>query len=161
MSEARTAVIEAARVSREASARIIEVSSRNTGALSSSWSAGAALGIEDNEIELGLLSEEAEVARDGVLRLEPWVNQTPLTVGPQTPLETVVQMFKRLGPRVILIEKFGTLTGLITVKDVLRFIEKEEHEPSSLDRNQRDAVEIILEESWMWLTARFRSLVTR
>lgn len=161
VSEARTAVIEAARVSREASARIIEVSSRNTGALSSSWSAGAALGIEDNEIELGLLSEEAEVARDGVLRLEPWVNQTPLTVGPQTPLETVVQMFKRLGPRVILIEKFGTLTGLITVKDVLRFIEKEEHEPSSLDRNQRDAVEIILEESWMWLTARFRSLVTR
>ena len=32
-----------------------------------------------------------------VLKLWPWVNQTPLTVSPQLPLEIAMQLFKRMG----------------------------------------------------------------
>ncbi|KAG8761011.1 glycerol ethanol, ferric requiring protein [Serendipita sp. 396] len=135
------------------------------GLLPPSWSAGTGLSIEDvdNDIELSLLHEERTNARDGILRLDPWVNQTPITVGPQMPLETVVQMFKRLGPRVILVEKVGTLMGLITVKDVLRFIEKEEAE--SPTRQQQAAgstsLETALEDAWIWLASRIRPFLPR
>ncbi|KAI8343231.1 chloride channel [Chlamydoabsidia padenii] len=52
----------------------------------------------------------------------PYVDQTPLTVHPQLYLETVMDMFKQLGPRVILLEQRGKLIGLVTVKDVLKYI---------------------------------------
>ncbi|KAG8833649.1 glycerol ethanol, ferric requiring protein [Serendipita sp. 399] len=133
-----------------------------------SWSAGTGLSIEDvdNDFELGLLHEERTTARDGILRLDPWVNQTPITVGPQMPLETVVQMFKRLGPRVILVEKVGTLIGLITVKDVLRFIAKEEAETPTRQQlvGGSTSLESILEDAWIWLASlagRIRPLISR
>lgn len=128
------------------------------------------LGIEDNdsEIELHLLREDRTGAGENVMRLEPWVNQTPLTVGPQTPLEIVVQLFKRLGPRVILVEKMGSLVGLITVKDVLRFIEREEAEhraharvPDRADMGLTSKLEGILEEVRTWVIQRISPLITR
>jgi len=84
----------------------------------SSWPSGTGTGLgigdNDSEIELHLLREGRTGAGEDVIRLEPWVNQvtlekyfanalsdqplqTPLTVGPQRPLEIVVQLFKRLG----------------------------------------------------------------
>ncbi|KAJ6508108.1 Cl-channel protein [Mycena vulgaris] len=85
------------------------------------------------------------------IRFSPWVNQTPLTVSPQLPLEIVMQLFKRMGPRVILVEDHGVLAGLVTVKDVLRWIavEKPEREPSWDERGGLDGM---LEEVWGLVT---------
>ncbi|KAI9336269.1 chloride channel [Pilaira anomala] len=50
-----------------------------------------------------------------------YMDQTPITVHPKLYLETVMDMFKQLGPRVVLLEERGKLRGLVTVKDVLRY----------------------------------------
>lgn len=51
----------------------------------------------------------------------PFVDATPLTVHPRLPLETVMELFKKMGPRVILVEHRGRLVGLVTVKDCLKY----------------------------------------
>ena len=67
-------------------------------------------------------------------------------------------------PRVILVEKVGTLVGLITVKDVLRFIEREEADGSgsrhgrTLNSSNFDGT---LEEAWVWITQRIRLWLPR
>jgi len=51
-------------------------------------------------------------------------------VHPRLPLETVMEIFKKMGPRVILVEHRGHLMGLVTVKDCLKYqfkVEAEEH----------------------------------
>jgi chloride channel 3/4/5 len=78
-----------------------------------------------------------------------------------------MQLFKRMGyvyncvvmwdhhstnsfrPRVILVEDHGVLVGLVTVKDVLRFIatQKPDHGPSWGERGGLDG---LLEEAWIW-----------
>ncbi|KAI9726768.1 MAG: glycerol ethanol, ferric requiring protein [Chrysothrix sp. TS-e1954] len=55
---------------------------------------------------------------------------TPLTVHPSLPLETALELFKKLGPRVILVEYRGTLAGLVTVKDCLKYQFKAEAQQS-------------------------------
>ncbi|KAF2838655.1 CLC voltage-gated chloride channel [Patellaria atrata CBS 101060] len=50
-----------------------------------------------------------------------FIDPTPLAVHPRLPLETVMELFKKMGPRVILIEYRGRLTGLVTVKDCLKY----------------------------------------
>ncbi|KAH8681521.1 chloride channel [Xylariales sp. PMI_506] len=50
-----------------------------------------------------------------------YVDATPVTVHPRLPLETVMEVFQKIGPRVILIEHHGKLTGLVTVKDCLKY----------------------------------------
>lgn len=53
--------------------------------------------------------------------LTKFPDQTPLTVHPSQSLETTMELFKKLGPRVILVEYHGRLTGLVTVKDCLKY----------------------------------------
>ncbi len=65
-----------------------------------------------------------------------FIDPTPLTVHPRLPLETVMELFKKMGPRVILIEYRGRLTGLVTVKDCLKYqfkVEASEHHASHSD----------------------------
>ncbi|KAF7519506.1 hypothetical protein G7054_g13066 [Neopestalotiopsis clavispora] len=50
-----------------------------------------------------------------------YVDATPVTVHPRLPLETVMELFRKIGPRVILIEHHGRLVGLVTVKDCLKY----------------------------------------
>ncbi|KAK7432631.1 glycerol ethanol, ferric requiring protein [Neonectria magnoliae] len=50
-----------------------------------------------------------------------YVDSTPVTAHPRLSLETVMELFRKIGPRVILIEYHGKLTGLVTVKDCLRY----------------------------------------
>jgi chloride channel 3/4/5 len=57
-----------------------------------------------------------------------YIDFTPLSIHPHLPLETVMEMFKKLGPRVILVELRGKVCGLITVKDVLKYQFKVESE---------------------------------
>ncbi|EMC91818.1 hypothetical protein BAUCODRAFT_305808 [Baudoinia panamericana UAMH 10762] len=72
-----------------------------------------------------------------------FVDPTPLAVHPRLPLETVMELFKKLGPRVILVEHRGRVVGLVTVKDCLKFqfmVEAEEHprQDGSGIREQQD-----------------------
>ena len=50
-----------------------------------------------------------------------FIDPTPLTVHPRLPLETVMELFKKMGPRVILVDYRGRLAGLVTVKDCLKY----------------------------------------
>jgi chloride channel 3/4/5 len=50
-----------------------------------------------------------------------FIDPTPVTVHPRLPLETVMELFRKIGPRVILVEYRGKLTGLVTVKDCLKY----------------------------------------
>ena len=61
-----------------------------------------------------------------------YVDHTPITVHPRLPLETVMEIFKKMGPRVILVEHRGRLTGLVTVKDCLKYQFKVEAEEQAL-----------------------------
>ncbi|KAJ2102248.1 glycerol ethanol, ferric requiring protein [Coemansia sp. S100] len=58
----------------------------------------------------------------GSISLAHLVNPSPTTVRPRTAAETVVEIFRKLGPRVVLVasEEDGTLAGLLTRKDILR-----------------------------------------
>ncbi|KAH7031292.1 chloride channel [Microdochium trichocladiopsis] len=59
-----------------------------------------------------------------------YVDATPITVHPRLALETVMEVFQKLGPRVVLIEHHGKLMGLVTVKDCLKYqfkVEAGEH----------------------------------
>lgn len=50
-----------------------------------------------------------------------YINQAPLTVDLNTPLERVLDLFHKVGPKCILIEREGLLKGLITRKDILKY----------------------------------------
>lgn len=50
-----------------------------------------------------------------------YVDSTPITVHPRLPLETTMELFKKMGPRVILVEHHGQFDGLVTVKDCLKY----------------------------------------
>jgi chloride channel 3/4/5 len=56
-----------------------------------------------------------------ILDFGAYMDQTPITVHPKLYLETVMDMFKQLGPRVVLLEERGRLRGLVTIKDVLKY----------------------------------------
>lgn len=51
----------------------------------------------------------------------PYVDHTPISVHPRLPLETAMELFKKMGPRVILVEQRGRIMGLLTVKDCLKY----------------------------------------
>ncbi|KAJ5218620.1 uncharacterized protein N7498_000719 [Penicillium cinerascens] len=67
-----------------------------------------------------------------VVDFSRYIDHTPLTVHPRLPLETVMEIFKKMGPRVILVEHRGRLTGLVTVKDCLKYQFKVEAEEQAL-----------------------------
>ncbi|EPB65956.1 hypothetical protein ANCCEY_14960, partial [Ancylostoma ceylanicum] len=46
----------------------------------------------------------------------------PMTVTDQTPMETVIDMFRKLGLRQVLVTKNGKVLGIITKKDILQFM---------------------------------------
>ncbi|KAG0642050.1 chloride channel [Tuber brumale] len=74
-----------------------------------------------------------------------FVDPTPLTVHPHLPLETVMEIFKKVGPRVVLVEHRGKLSGVVTRKDVLKFQFKAENRENPRD----DSAEVEREEK-LW-----------
>lgn len=79
---------------------------------------------------------------EDLLELGEWVDQTPLTVGPNMPLEVVMDLFKKMGPRVILItDRQGAMQGLVTVKDLLKHIAAQEHADALARRAAREALD--------------------
>lgn len=80
-----------------------------------------------------------------VIDLSKFVDFTPLSVHPRLPLETVMELFKKLGPRVILVEYHGKLTGLVTVKDCLKYQFKAEAQ-----ENPRDDTALVDYQEYVW-----------
>jgi len=68
-----------------------------------------------------------------------FIDPTPLAVHPRLPLETVMELFKKMGPRVILVDYRGRLAGLVTVKDCLKFQFKVEAHETTRDDSTLDA----------------------
>uniref|UniRef100_A0A0N5ABJ1 Chloride channel protein n=1 Tax=Syphacia muris TaxID=451379 RepID=A0A0N5ABJ1_9BILA len=60
------------------------------------------------------------------LRLRKLIDLAPMTVTDQTPMETVIDMFRKLGLRQVLVTHSGRLLGIITKKDVLHFMKRGE-----------------------------------
>lgn len=61
------------------------------------------------------------------------LDMAPVTVTDQTPMETVVDMFRKLGLRQTLVTHNGRLLGVITKKDVLRHVKQMDNEdPNSV-----------------------------
>ncbi|PYH49622.1 chloride channel protein, partial [Aspergillus saccharolyticus JOP 1030-1] len=102
-------------------------------------------------------------AGTSVVDLSRYADHTPLTVHPRLPLETVMEIFKKMGPRVIVVEHRGRLTGLVTVKDCLKYQFKVEAEEQALAAtsppqlslgggpgNQRPS-ETLEERLWNWM----------
>ena len=82
------------------------------------------------------------------LDLSRFTDFTPLSVHPSLPLETVLELFKKLGPRVILVEYRGSLTGLVTVKDCLKYqftAEAAEHTRENARLAEKE------ERLWSWI----------
>ncbi|KAI1470494.1 chloride channel protein [Daldinia caldariorum] len=88
-------------------------------------------------------------AASAPLDFSRYVDPTPVTVHPRLPLETVMELFRKIGPRVILIEYHGRLTGLVTAKDCLRYQFKAE-----AAENPRDDHEIreLHEKLWAFMS---------
>lgn len=67
------------------------------------------------------------------LKLKKILDMAPITITDQTPMETVVDMFRKLGLRQTLVTHHGRLLGVITKKDVLRYIKQIDNEdPNSV-----------------------------
>uniref|UniRef100_A0A2H1VYK4 Chloride channel protein n=1 Tax=Spodoptera frugiperda TaxID=7108 RepID=A0A2H1VYK4_SPOFR len=67
------------------------------------------------------------------LMLNRILDMAPITVTDQTPMETVVDMFRKLGLRQTLVTHNGRLLGVITKKDVLRHVKQMDNEdPNSV-----------------------------
>ncbi|KAH7727151.1 chloride channel protein 3 [Aphelenchoides avenae] len=60
------------------------------------------------------------------LRLRKLMDMAPMTVTDATPMETVIDMFRKLGLRQVLVTKNGHLLGIITKKDILAFMKEGE-----------------------------------
>eukprot|EP01112_Ceratiomyxa_fruticulosa_P021038 TRINITY_DN7322_c0_g1_i2.p1 TRINITY_DN7322_c0_g1~~TRINITY_DN7322_c0_g1_i2.p1 ORF type:complete len:889 (+),score=170.66 TRINITY_DN7322_c0_g1_i2:280-2946(+) len=54
--------------------------------------------------------------------MTPLTDRAPLRVSENTPLNTIFDMFKKLGLRVCMVDQGGRLVGLITKKDILQHI---------------------------------------
>ncbi|KAJ4228917.1 glycerol ethanol, ferric requiring protein [Fusarium solani] len=72
-----------------------------------------------SSVSVGTMNGDSSTS--STLDFSRYVDSTPVTAHPRLPLETVMELFRKIGPRVILIEYHGQLTGLVTVKDCLRY----------------------------------------
>ncbi|KAJ8105917.1 hypothetical protein ONZ43_g7238 [Nemania bipapillata] len=83
-----------------------------------------------------------------------YVDATPVTVHPRLPLETVMDMFRKIGPRVILIEHHGRLTGLVTVKDCLKYQFKVEAAENPREEQGHEELWHIIENIAAWVSGK-------
>ncbi|KAL3110383.1 hypothetical protein niasHT_011821 [Heterodera trifolii] len=61
------------------------------------------------------------------LQLGHIMDVAPMTVADQTPMETVIDMFRKLGLRTTMVTSNGRLLGIITKKDILTFMRECDH----------------------------------
>ncbi|KAK2059894.1 voltage gated chloride channel [Colletotrichum caudatum] len=78
-----------------------------------------------------------------------YIDTTPVTAHPRLPLETVMELFRKIGPRVVLVEYHGRLSGLVTVKDCLKYQFTAEHA-----ENPRDDSALAESQEKLWSVVR-------
>ncbi|KAF6820242.1 voltage-gated chloride channel [Colletotrichum sojae] len=78
-----------------------------------------------------------------------YIDTTPVTAHPRLPLETVMELFRKIGPRVVLVEYHGRLSGLVTVKDCLKYQFTAEHA-----ENPRDDSAVAEGQEKLWIAMR-------
>ena len=97
----------------------------------------------------GFTSTSPAVTFEGMassaIDLSRFTDSTPVTVHPRLPLEAVMELFRKIGPRVILIEYHGKLAGLVTIKDCLKYQFKVE-----ASENPRDDRHLIEGQERLW-----------
>lgn len=96
---------------------------------------------DDNATKCRFIAEEASTAQaqtainddnnnhnttniSDQLDLSALMNRAPITIHPHLSLTTVIEIFRKLGPRVVLVEYRGRLQGLLTIKDVVQYTER-------------------------------------
>jgi len=99
------------------------------------------------------------LTQEPTVDISRFVDFTPLAVHPRLPLETAMELFKKMGPRVILVEHHGRLMGLVTVKDCLKYQFKAEagHEASPRDNGyavQQERLWSIMQRVAVWVAGR-------
>lgn len=91
-----------------------------------------------------------------------FIDATPISIHPRLPLETVMEIFKKMGPRVIVIEHRGKLTGLVTVKDCLKYQFKVEAQENPKDfhdvSDQEEKIWNLLTRIAVWIQKMKRNL---
>lgn len=55
--------------------------------------------------------------------LSPWLDQSPIQIGETAPLDRLIEMFRALGLRYLLVTHNGALVGILKKKDILEHIE--------------------------------------
>ena len=90
-----------------------------------------------------------------------FVDRTPISVHPRLPLETAMELFKKMGPRVILVDHHGRFEGLLTIKDCLKYqfkTEYVEHAQQHDAPNGTDKLSDVLFRVRDWLADRINNL---
>ena len=95
---------------------------------------------DDESVYAGVVDLTALVNKVRVRQALDLRPQTPLAVSPRQPLEVVIQLFKSMGPRVVLVEQHGALVGLLTLKDMLRVINDEDARVAAAVRRELPAI---------------------
>lgn len=67
-------------------------------------------------------AQERAKALKSVIDLGRYMDKSPLSVHPKVPIDSVMDIFKKMGPRYVLVTYYGQLVGIITKKDVLTFL---------------------------------------
>ncbi|CAF0760843.1 unnamed protein product [Didymodactylos carnosus] len=62
------------------------------------------------------------------IKLYRLLNRSPITVTNDTPVETIIDMCRKLGAQTILITDNGKLTGLLTKKDVIQYVKRKKEQ---------------------------------
>ncbi|PVU87667.1 hypothetical protein BB559_005948 [Furculomyces boomerangus] len=83
-------------------------------------------------IAFGDTSEYLEFDEPGsvYIDLRPYMDHSPVTVFPDTPIDLVIDIFRQLGIRYVLVAKNRVLYGIITKKDVLKIVNKSDISPA-------------------------------
>lgn len=90
-------------------------------------SSAASFFMDSSAIHLPTSSPQRDNTSAGVsapLHLRHIVDTAPITVTDETPMETVIDMFRKLGLRATLVTRNGRLLGIITKKDILTFMKE-------------------------------------
>jgi len=74
---------------------------------------------QDIEDTSSCIFADTEERRD-VVDLRPWTDLTPFACGPRFPMELVIELFRKMGLKYILVTQDGRLQGMLTKKDLLR-----------------------------------------
>ncbi|CAF1120862.1 unnamed protein product [Adineta steineri] len=82
---------------------------------------------------LGMRRASIALQASKTLQLHKLVDRAPILVTDQTPMEAVIDMFRKLGCRQIFVTKNGHLQGILTRKDIIRLM----HEANVSDKFER------------------------